>query len=108
MYPFTHTFDYQQSTTFGFIGTYRINGIASPLHGLAISAKIRDSNECLICQAVVTFIDIEKGVFYITLPESVRLPLTALFMDIRVEGMGVKRVTKQIVKINVVKVVSDG
>ena len=47
MYPFAHTFDYQQSTTFG-------------------------------------------------------------FMDIRVEGMGVKRVTKQIVKINVVKVVSDG
>ena len=45
MYPFAHTFDYQQSTTFGFIGTYRINGIASPLHGLAISAKIRDSNE---------------------------------------------------------------
>ena len=56
----------------------------------------------------MTFIDTEKGVFYITLPESVRLPLTALFMDIRVEGMGVKRVTKQIVKINVVKVVSDG
>ena len=46
MYPFAHTFDYQQSTTFGFIGTYRINGIASTLHGLAISAKIRDSNGC--------------------------------------------------------------
>ena len=40
MYPFAHTFDYQQSTTFGFIGTYRINDTSTSAGATWSSQKI--------------------------------------------------------------------
>lgn len=107
MYKYSHTIEYNHSTTFGLGVRCTHDGVACDVSNMQITSFIRDANGHFITELVVTKMA-DTGLLHFTLPKGVVLPVRTLYMDVRVVQDDVERVSTERVRILVNRVVTFG
>lgn len=79
------TIDLKQGNTINWACTFKVGGVASPLPP-GLKAQLRDMNDTLLAELVITRVDENAGLFNITAPTGTEatLPLNTIYCDVMV------------------------